>query len=570
MMTAADSQNDSGLDSALLCTLEEPGYHLWLRLTDNQMECRADFQPIFPKPELDELDEPAAEPVVAEADEQADSEDSVESAEEPLSEPLTEEAEESAEAQSPLPPVITPVELIQLLHRYNIKEGVDFAALYQFCALAAERREQQEVMLARGREPISGKDGWFELVVKTTGEVAEFQEDERGKVDLRTRHAFTEIMAGQKIGILHPPQEGTRGQTVHGLPIPAERGRIYSLVAGEGVELKYDGRVAFAVRDGRALLERQVLTVVDQLVVSGDLDLKVGNIEFNGFVAVKGDVLDDFHIKASKGIEVSGVVGACKLESDGPVAIGSMAGKEIGQIICRGDLVVGFLNQANVQCYGDVLVTNEIRNSIVKATGKIIVERGSIIGGSCVALEGIEAKVLGATSGVATSLRAGVYFPDVERFDYLHQQLHKVEAQIGRLRAAIGPLERISDLDGTTEKRLTILTEQWEKLEIEKDELKAELAASTRQEQKSSNPKINAVSKLMEGVTIKLGHSSEKFKIERNGPLSIIENTKKGGFRFLGLTPLQKVAEELEREVIEEEKAALALAQAAAEAKNPK
>lgn len=550
MTTATDSQNDTCQDSALLCKLEEPGFHLWLRLVENQMECRADFQPIFPEPE------PEPEPV---ADENSEHPDSV------PHDVLAEMATEPSVEEPSLPPVFSPLELIQLLDRYNIKDGIDFAALYQFCALAEERSEQQDVMLARGREPVAGKDGWFELVVKTTGEEAEFQEDEYGYVDLRTRHAFTEIEAGQKIGVIHPPQEGTPGSTVHGLPIPAERGRTYSLVAGDGVELKYGGRIAIATKDGRALLERQVLSVVDQLVVSGDLDLKVGNIDFNGFVEVKGDVLDDFHIKASKGIKVAGVVGACKLEAEGPVVIGSMAGKDAGQIICRGDLTAGFLNQANVQCYGDVLVTNEIRNSIVRSTGKIIVERGSIIGGRCVALEGIEAKIFGAASGVNTLLRAGVYFPDVERFDFLHQQLQKIESQIGRLKAAIGPLERLCGLDAATEKRLAILTEQWEKLEVEKDRLKAELGASTKQEQEASNPKINVGGKLLEGVTISLGNSSKKFKMERNGPLSIIENTRQGGFRFLGMTPLQKAAGELEQEVLEEEREALASAQAAAE-----
>lgn len=569
MTTENDSQNDPGQNVDLLCTIEEPGYRLRLHLENDQMECLADFQPIFPEADLELEEDPPSEsaddPAKAEAGEIPESGNQEKPAEPSPAEPLPEETEPIIEEEPLLPPVISPAELIQLLHRHNIKEGIDFTALYQFCALAEERREQQDVLLAKGREPVTGKDGWFELVVKTTGEEAEFQEDEHGNVDLRTRHAFTEIKAGQKIGVLHPPQEGVPGQTVHGLPIPAERGRFYSLVAGEGVELKYDGRFAFAAKDGRALLERQVLTVVDQLVVSGDLDLKIGNIEFNGFVEVKGDVLDDFHIKASKGIKVAGVVGACKLKSDGPVVIGSVAGKERGQISCSGELVAGFLNQANVHCYGDVLVTNEIRNSVVKATGKIIVERGSIIGGSCVALEGIEAKILGATSGTATLLRAGVYFPDVERFDFLHQELQRVDSQIGRLKAAIGPLERLCDLDSATEKRLSILTEQWEKLEVERDALKAELAASTKQEQKTSNPKINAGSKLMEGVTIQLGNSSEKFKMERNGPLSIIENTKKGGFRFLGMTSLQKSAEELEQEVIEEEEAALAFALAAAE-----
>ncbi|SHJ28467.1 hypothetical protein SAMN02745165_01977 [Malonomonas rubra DSM 5091] len=514
------TEQDEQPISDLLCEIEKPGFRVCLQLANNRMECRADLMILPPEPE-------------------------------PEPEPPAFEAENSS------PPRKLPAyELIAQLKQHHV-DNIDIAAIYDFCAAVESGVEQQAILLARGTEPKTGADGWFELMVKTSGDEAEFIEDAHGRVDLRTRHAYTEIEAGQKIGILHQPQEGIPGCTVNGEVIPAERGRIYSLVAGEGVELKFDGRVAFATREGRALLERQVLTVVDQLVVSGDLDLKTGNIDFHGFVEVKGDVLDEFHIKASKGIKVGGVVGACRLESDGLVEIGSMAGKETGEVICKGDLKAGFLNQVKVECHGNVLVTNEIRNSDVKATGAIVVERGSIIGGSCVALEGIEAKILGATSGLETRLVAGVYFPDADRFDFLHRRRKVVDEQIERLRGTIGPLERLTNLDETTEKRLAILTEQWEKLEVERDSLQAEEKASTKQEQVTSNPKINVGSQLYDGVLIHLGNSSYKYKMVRKGPMSIIENTKRGGFRYLSLTPLPKLATELEQKEIEAERAAI-------------
>ncbi len=182
-------------------------------------------------------------------------------------------------------------------------------------------------------------------------------------------------------------------------------------------------------------------------MIAGDLDLKTGNIDFHGFVEIRGDVPDDFSIKASKGMKISGNVGACRLEAGGPVEIGSMAGKEIGQILCHGDLKASYLNLASVACHGNVLASNEIRNSQIKSTGQIIVERGSIIGGKAVALEGIEAKILGAMSCVLTQLVAGVYFPDVDRFDYLHQRLRELNAQIKAIHDALGPLKHINNLN---------------------------------------------------------------------------------------------------------------------------
>jgi uncharacterized protein (DUF342 family) len=510
----------SGQDANFLYDFAAPEYRLCLRLENDQLECHVDFW----------LNVDEAKTAVNAAKRDAGE---------------TSDANHVNSRNYP-----SPAELIQLLNRFDIKQTIDFESLYIFCAALAAGSKHQSSVLARGSAATPGKDGWFELLVKTSGVEAAFSEDEHGKVDLRTRHAFTEIEAEQKIGVIHPPKSGQAGLTAQGVPIPAERGRYYALIAGDGVVLKYDGRLAFAEKSGRALLERQVLSVVDQWVIAGDVDLAVGNIDFHGFVEVTGDVLDDFHIKAIKGIRVGGVVGACRLASAGSIEVGSVAGKTTGEIICHGDLVAGYLNQATVLCHGDVLVKNEIRNSTIKATGSIIVEQGSIVGGTCIALEGIEAKVLGATSGITTSLTAGVYFPDADRFALLHERLKSIAQQICRLKEVIGPLNKLKKLDAATAKRLMILTQKWETLEVEKDEFSAELAASTRQEQATSNPKINAGKLVMEGVVLSLGQSTETVKLERKGPLSVIENSQQGGLRFLSMSPLRKRAVDVEDEVL--------------------
>ena len=188
------------------------------------------------------------------------------------------------------------------------------------------------------------------------------------------------------------------------------------LTAGEGVELKFNDRAAFATKAGRAVYDRNRLSVVDSILVRGNVDLTIGNINFNGSVEIKGDVPDDFDVKSSQDLVVRGTAGACHIESGGSMTLGSMAGKEIGEIVCKGDLHVGYLNQVTVHCFGDVIVKNEIRNSLVKATGRVVVERGAIIGGETIAYCGIEASILGAVSGLRTVLAAGRYFPRCRSF----------------------------------------------------------------------------------------------------------------------------------------------------------
>jgi len=62
----------------------------------------------------------------------------------------------------------------------------------------------------------------------------------------------------------------------------------------------------------------------------------------------------------------------------------------------------------------------------------------------------------------------------------------------------------------------------------------------------------NILKSLKEGVYIVLGNTSEEIKIVRSGPLSIIENTRDGGLRYLMLSPMQVMAKQLEEEIIAE------------------
>lgn len=452
--------------------------------------------------------------------------------------------------------LLTPPELIWFLAQNNIIKSIDYPALYEYCALVEYRDIPASYTVAKGRSPVKGADGWFEVSVKTGGEEQEFIEDDTGYVDFRTLHAYSEIEEGRKLGTVHPPQNGQPGFTVIGTPIVADAGNPFELVAGEGVELRFDGRVAFATKSGRALSEKNKISVVDQLVISGDLDLSVGNIDFNGFVEIKGEIPDDYLVKSTKGMKIGGLVGACRLESDGAIELTSMAGKGVGKIICHGELQANFLNQVSVTSYGDVYVANEVRNSLIKSTGKIIVEKGSIIGGLCTAMEGIETIIAGISSGQKTQLVAGVYFPDHDRFEYLRQELKNLNRQIDSLNDGLTPLvgyvKRHPQAGETTHKRLQILKEKMAQLSAEKERLSAEVVASTPQQFKSQNPKINIHKTLMEGVSITLGNSSEEIRQPRSGPLSIIENSEDGGLRYLSLSPLQINANVIEEELLDD------------------
>jgi len=445
-----------------------------------------------------------------------------------------------------------PRELIESLDEAGVNRNLDLERLAVLCTEAARGTKQTDILLAVGKHPSAGIDGWFEAAVKTTSDDVEFSRDDHGNIDFRTQNSFTNVEPDDLIGIIHPPRAGTPGVTAHGKQIEPRMGQPLDIRAGDGVRLDPEQGKAFATRAGRVILESNVLTVSEQVIIPGDLDLETGNIDFNGFVEVRGDVLDGFHIKAARGIKVAGNVGACRLESGGPVEIGSVSGKGKGEIRCEGELKTRYLNEALVECLGNLTVSHEIRNSTVKSTGHIVVNRGTISGGETTALEGVEARHLGSVSGARTSITAGVYFPEEDRISHLRHRLKSTGAQVRRIDETLGPLDpgraKIQALREALQLRIEILTQRKQKLLGERVKVKRELELFTPQEHPTANPKINATSSLREGVVLNLGNQSEEVLLE-HGPVTVIANPAGEGMCYLKLTPLKVPAGQLASEL---------------------
>lgn len=447
---------------------------------------------------------------------------------------------------------IPPAELITILRNHRITDTVDLEQVAVFCSEAALGENPSNVILAKGTEAVNGKDGWFELVVTTGKEETDLAEDDSGRVDFKSIQTFSNIEEGQQIGNIVLPTEGTPGKNIYGKTISPYPGKPCGVTAGTGVHFNENGTQAIANQQGRVLFENKVLSITEELVVNGDVDFSIGHITFNGFVDVKGDLLDDFNITATKGINVSGAVGKCQINSDGPVTIGSMAGMGQGKITCKGTLQARYLNHATVECWGDVHISHEVRNSTIKATGSINIPKGLITGGEIVALEGIEAKVLGSHSGAKTMLTSGVYFPETDRLNFLRNRLKSLVGQLANLTSTLTTLNGKSlsnlrpALRDAFQLRIGILTQRRVNLEEEREEIAEELLQFSLDDHPTANPKINVLNSIRDGVTFILGETSDEIPTDISAPVSVIENAKEGGFHYLTYSPLQINAEKLE------------------------
>ena len=420
---------------------------------------------------------------------------------------------------------LTDTELQGFLSQFKIREGLLPEGVADLLNAAATGTVVTELLLARGTPMIPGEDGQLVLAVSDAMASAADEDEDTETIDLRKVQSFLNVEEGQHVASVHPPGAGTPGMTVFGKEIPPQPGAPFILVPGLNVRLGDDGRSVFAEAAGRVCVRGFEISVEDIYVIRGNVDFKVGNILFRGFVEIKGDVLDGFSVKSTGGIKVHGIIGVCAIESDGDISFSGMNGRGTGTITCGGSITANYIYETSIECAGDVTIDLEIRNAQIRALGSICVNRRGISGGEYFALAGIESFFLGNVVSQHTRVVTGVHYRDLEELNQLFQALKQLIAEYQN--APKGTV----DLKEFARKRSAI-TEQTEKVRHRK--------------YAACNPKINVKKVLYEGVNITVGSQSLNIKEARNGPLSIIENTIEGGIRYLGMTPLSFQAQAIE------------------------
>ena len=423
-------------------------------------------------------------------------------------------------------------ELRGYLAQSGVKEGIDEAALNDFAINAAAGRSQTMVLLAAGTPPVAGIDGWLSYSIQSSVLVHHADDDDKASIDMHNVQTFINVVPGDEIGRIIPPEPGRSGRSVTGLSIPPKPGKPLNLKIGKNIRTEQDGFVLLADAAGRVCVASGEISVEEEFIVSGDVNFRVGSIVFNGVVEVRGDVLDDFNISATKGIRVTGNIGLCHIVSDGDVSFCGMDGQDKGTIACGGTIRAQFIHNCVVKSAGDVIAEVEIHNSTIRSLGRIVVNQGAISGGSYTALGGIEGKKIGSPASVHTALSVGADYRDAEELERLFAELEKNQGQIKQAQSI----------------------QEIEELRFAKAALSDAIMAIRSKTDIRANPKVNVKGILYDNTLLSIGSLNEKIAEQLDGPVSIIENTIEGGLRFLSMTSLDVKATDIELAFIREQK----------------
>ncbi len=253
--------------------------------------------------------------------------------------------------------------------------------------LAGPLKAGIEYVIAEGFPAVNGEDAQVKMYELSNLKPQVVDSD---KVNHYELNLINHVKEGDWLGERKDPTPGFPGKNVRGKEVPAIQGRNLPLLYDRiSVREQYeDGKtILYSKKNGAVYYKGESIGVYDYLEIKGDIDYSTGNIDFDGFLSVKGTVEDNFSVIASNDLEILGDYGVGAVDkissTEGNIYIkGGIAGKNKAVVRCKKNLYVKFLSDITVECEGSVYVGFYCMNSNVRAK-QLIVEspRSKITGG---------------------------------------------------------------------------------------------------------------------------------------------------------------------------------------------
>lgn len=296
---------------------------------------------------------------------------------------------------------ITTTELLFYLKKNGIRHGL----IHRNINRAANISSYQAQLIAVGTPPVTGQDAYlinfFELE-----NVQKPKESENGSVDFKETHFVQEVMQDDILCIKVPATEGTPGTDVYQTSIDSISGKDMKLPSGKNTYISGDGLKLKSTMEGQFNVIRNNIEIKETIIIQGDVDYAVGNINYHGDVTIRGDVLPEFSVTAVGNIIISGVVEGANITSQkGSIKISSgIFGKERCTISALQSIKADFVQDAKITSECDVNITNYVMNSHINAGRYFRCHKGigSVYGSTIEASRTIDLNIAGAIPSVKT------------------------------------------------------------------------------------------------------------------------------------------------------------------------
>lgn len=330
---------------------------------------------------------------------------------------------------------VTEAEVRQDMALKGVRYNVDDAAIK-----AAVEAGNISVQIAKGDPPVDGRNGYLVYHYERRSG-AQMKADEFGNIDFRDLGLIQNIEKDVIVADIFEETKGTPGRDIRGITIPQYPGKPAKLAVGNGIALTEDGKHLITSVAGNLRWNKDHFVVDKEIVVSGDVDLSVGNIDFIGDVIIKGHVNEGFTVKSAGNITISGNVTGAVIEAQGNIT--AKLGFVSSKVTAHGDISVNFGENSEITCDGSIKAQSFI-SCTVYCGGPLNVVGGKsvIVGGKYTCLSDIEVNYIGSDAYVRTLVVLGNVAVLAEELGDLKKKLKEYEGQLQQLELVCTTLQQ--------------------------------------------------------------------------------------------------------------------------------
>ncbi|MEM6393698.1 MAG: FapA family protein [Planctomycetota bacterium] len=425
---------------------------------------------------------------------------------------------------APGTPATTPA-LAGVIHRVEELGLVNDEHLQRQAAVLLTRASESDTAVegtvAEVVDPVNGEPGRVEWLVRPPAKEEACEEaDQSSHYD---RSKFITVTAGQTLGKLFRPTEGTPGVDLFGEPIPAKPGKACPCeIDTNSIAVSPSGEMTSRI-DGILSQKTTSAKVSRVLEVSEDVDFSTGNLDFDGDINIRGGVKDCFVIRSGQSVTVQGLVEAATIHAREDLeAVGGIAGRERAELRVGGDLKARYLDNVQAEVGGTLVLEKEAINSTIITNG-LEGPRAALIGGRTTLVGPGEIDTLGSDAGVSTEVilssvpRLDGYLEQLKQLvDELRREQRRLEKRINELQHKPSlPSEEADELR-KGQKRLRELAKAMATAEPKVEELAKEIA-----EQKSLDLRVLSI--VHPGTRLIFGQAAYAFAKSFQGPLQVFD-----------------------------------------------
>jgi len=431
---------------------------------------------------------------------------------------------------------------LEMVKQKLTEKGIRYGFIASAIKAAIIEGKADSITIAKGEPVINGKNSQFictvpEIKIRTP------QVAENGNVDYRDLGEITIVHAGDVLMKRKPATPGKASKNVFGEIVNPKPGKNIPFSAGlNGVKPSpEDPDILIATETGQPVIVENGVSVEKTMSVP-QVNLKSGNIIFDGSVLIEGDVENGMKVNATGDINIKGMVEGAALDAGGDIIIsGAVIGRgdvrdkngklneETACLNAKGSITARFVENVCLKAGNSIFIQDWVIKSELDAYNEIIVgkkdsKKGQIIGGTTKSGILIKAINIGSQAGVPTFVKVGGTATIDAPNDQLKREINELTVSLKQLHKTLAGLRNnpIKQAKEMYEKALLSKNQ----MEDELKGLKLQYISIEKDKKRAVNVRIVVDKKIYAASTVSVGMLEKKIMEDLGARSFILRNGK--------------------------------------------